>query len=106
MEYLHLPPFFVARGDGVVVAGDVAANQMQNSRAVVLVFKDLAHHKDLLRIALEVATHHAVLWYLEFVYPCKTLVFFVLCAQSQQPVVFERRDKVLAARRDEFKVLL
>ena len=82
------------------------ANQMQCACAGVFVFKDLAHHKDFFRIALEVATHHAVLWYLEFVYPCKTLVFFVLCAQSQQPVVFERRDKVLAARRDEFKVLL
>ena len=42
VKHLHLPPFFVGRGDGVIVAREVTANQMQNADAAVLVFKDLA----------------------------------------------------------------
>ena len=46
MEHLHTSAtVFVVRGDGVVVAGDVAANQMQDAGAAVLVFKDLAYAK-------------------------------------------------------------
>ena len=42
VKHLHLPPFFVGRGNGVIVAREVTANQMQYPRAAVLVFKDLA----------------------------------------------------------------
>ena len=42
VKHLHLPPFFVGRGDGVIVAREVTANQMQDADAAVLVFKDLA----------------------------------------------------------------
>ena len=42
VKHLHSPPFFVARNDSVIVACQVAAHQVQNSRAVVLVSKDLA----------------------------------------------------------------
>ena len=68
MEHLHLPPFFVVRGDGVVVAGDVAANQMQDAGAAVLVFKDLADQVDCTRRPLEPALHSALLWKLQLVY--------------------------------------
>ena len=42
VKHLHLPPFFVACGDGVIVAREVTANQVQSAGAAVLVFKDLA----------------------------------------------------------------
>ena len=42
VKHLNLPPFFVGRGDDVIVACEVTANQMQIADAVVLVFKDLA----------------------------------------------------------------
>ena len=42
VKHLHLPPFFISRGDDVIVAREVTANQMQNAGAAVLVFKDLA----------------------------------------------------------------
>jgi len=32
VKHLHLPPFFVGRGDGVIVARQVAAHQMQGKR--------------------------------------------------------------------------
>lgn len=35
VKYLHLPPFFVGRGDGVIVASQITANQMQYPGAVV-----------------------------------------------------------------------
>jgi len=40
MKHLHLPPFFVGRGDGVIVARQVAAHQMQSTCASVFVCKD------------------------------------------------------------------
>lgn len=52
VKHLHLPPFFVARGDGVIVTSQITANQMQYPGAVVLVFKDLADHKDCFRVSL------------------------------------------------------
>ena len=42
VKHLHLPAFFVGRGNSVIVASQVTASQMQDSRAVVFVFKDLA----------------------------------------------------------------
>ena len=61
VKHLHLPPFFVGRGYSVIVARQVAANRMQNSRAALFVFKDLAHHKDCFRIPLEPAAHRSLL---------------------------------------------
>ena len=62
VKHLHLPPFFVARGDGVIVARQVAAHQMQNSCAIALVFKDPADHQDCFRISFEPALHGGLLW--------------------------------------------
>jgi hypothetical protein len=42
VKHLHLPLFFVGRGDDVIVTHEVAANQVQGAGAAVLVFKDLA----------------------------------------------------------------
>ena len=42
VKHPHLPPFFVGRGDGVIAAREVTANQMQNAGAAVLAFKYLA----------------------------------------------------------------
>ena len=61
MKNLPLPPFFGGRGDGALVASQITANQMQYSRTFVLVFKDLADHKDFFRIALEPAAHASML---------------------------------------------
>ena len=36
VEHLHLPPFLVGRGNGVIVASQVVANQMQDPRTAVL----------------------------------------------------------------------
>ena len=61
VKHLHLPPFFVGRGDAVIVASQVTANQMQDPRAAVFVFKDLADHKDFFRISPEPAAHGSLL---------------------------------------------
>ena len=73
VKHLHSPPFFVARGDSVIVACQVAAHQVQNSRAVVLVSKDLAHYKDFFCIPLESATHRSVLCKIQFIYANKLI---------------------------------
>ena len=91
---LHLPPFFVGCGYGVIVARQVAANQMQNSRAVVFVFKDLAYHKDFCRISLEPAAHRSVLWKIQFIYANKALFLTILLAQSDEAVVLECRNEI------------
>ena len=57
MEHLHLPPFFVARGNGLVVARDVAAYQMQDACTAVLVREDLADQTDLFRIPVQPAVN-------------------------------------------------
>jgi len=62
VKHLHLPPFFVGRGDGVIVASQVTANQMQYSGAVIFVFKELADHKDFFRLSLEPAAHRSLFW--------------------------------------------
>ena len=61
VKHLRLPAFFVARDCSVIVARQVAANQMQYPGTVVFVFKDLAHHKDFPCISLEPAAHRSLL---------------------------------------------
>ena len=106
VKYLHLPPFFVGRGDDVIVAIQVTANQMQDPRAVVLVFKDLADHKDFFRISLEPAAHTSLLWEIQFIYSNKTLFLLVLFTQGDQPVVLECGNEMPALAGDEIEVLL
>ena len=62
MEHLHLPPFFVARGNGLVVARDVAAYQMQDACTAVLVREDLANQTGLFPIPLQPALQGTVFW--------------------------------------------
>lgn len=57
MKHLHLPPFFVGRGNGVIVASEVAADQVQYAGASIFVFKDLANQMDCFRISIELALH-------------------------------------------------
>ena len=106
MKHLHLPPFFVACGDGVIVAREVTANQMQNAGAAILVFKDLADQADCSGRSLEPALHGALLCKLKFVYAYKTLFIPALLTQRHQPVVFQGRYEMLAPARGEIKVLL
>lgn len=106
VKNLHLPPFFVARGDGVIVASQVTANQTQYPGAIVLVFKDLADHKDFFRIALELAAHASLLGEIQFIYSNKTFLFSILFAQGDQPVVLECGNEMSALARDEVEVLL
>ncbi len=42
MKHFHFPPFFVGRGDRVIVTGQISTNQIQNSRTAVFACKDLA----------------------------------------------------------------
>ena len=106
VKHLHLPPFLVGCGNGVIVARQVAANQMQNSRAVVLVFKDLAHHKDFFGISLEPAAHRSVLWKIQFIYASKTFLLAVLFAQGDEAAVLEGGNEMAAPCSDEVEVLL
>ena len=82
-------------------ASQITANQRQYSRTFVLVFKDLADHKDFIRIALEPAAHASLLWKLQLIYASKTLLFPVLFAQGDQTVIFECRNEMLLLASDE-----
>ena len=53
VKHLHLPPFFVGRGDGVIVASQVTANQMQYPRAAAFVFKDCFFDRSTSRFEME-----------------------------------------------------
>ena len=106
VKHLHLPPFFVARSDSVVVASQVTAHQMQYPRAVVFVFKDLADHQDCFRIALEPALHGGLLGEVQLIYTDKALLFSILFALRNQAVVLEGCNEMPALTRDELEVLL
>ena len=99
VKHLYLPPFFVGHGDGVIVAREVTANQVQCTGAAVLVFKDLADPLSNPCTALCSGNSNS---------STRTKRFFlpVLLAQRRRPVVLERRDEVLSPARDEIKILL
>jgi hypothetical protein len=105
VKHIHLPPFFVGRGDGVRVARQVAAHQMQAIRASVFVCKDLAHHKDFIFIALKPAAHYGLLRNIQIFYAQKTLVFPVLIGHGDQSIILQRGDEMPALADDEFEVL-
>ena len=106
MKHLHLPPFFVGRGDLVIVASQITANQMQYPRVAVLVFKNLADQTDCCRIVLEPALHRGLLWEIEFIDPDKTLFLVILFAQRHQPVALEHANEMTLLAGDEFEVFL
>ena len=60
---------------------------MQSSRAVVLVLKDLTHHKDFFCIALEPSSHSGLLGSIQLIYAQKTLFSLVLFVQGVQTEV-------------------
>ena len=66
----------------------------------------LAGDQDFFAVSLEPAAHGAAQWYLQLVYAHKTLLFLVLFAQGNQPVVLERRYEVALFAADKGKVLL
>ena len=106
VKYLHLPAFFVGRGDDVMVVIQVTANQMYDPQVVVVVFKDLADHKYFSRISLEPAAHASLVWEIQFICSNKTLFRLVLFTQCDQPVVLECGNKMPAPAGDEIEVLL
>jgi hypothetical protein len=57
VQHLHLPLFFVGRGDAVIVASQVTASQRQDAGAFVFVCKDLAHPQDCFWVFLEPAVY-------------------------------------------------
>jgi len=79
---------------------------MQYPGTVVFVFKDLADHQDGFRIALEPALHGGFLWEVQLIYTDKALLFSILFAQGDQPVVLECGNEMAALARDELEVLL
>lgn len=75
MEHFHLLSFFISRDEGIIVASQVAANQMQYVRAIVFVFKDLADEKDFFPMSLETTSHGSLPWKIQRISRTKRFFF-------------------------------
>ena len=61
MKHFHVPPFLIDRSDVLAIEGQIAACQMQDAGAAVLVRKNLPYQKDFFAIALQPAVHRLLL---------------------------------------------
>ena len=101
MEDFHFPPFLVDCFNRRLVAVEVAARQIQNPGATVVVRKDLAAQQHGEVKPLEPSLNGFLFRPGQLVDPGKAALLFVFQCQRQRPVAFEGNDEVLAKALDD-----
>jgi len=94
MILLHFPPSLVDRGHPLVVEGQVATGQMQNTLASVLVLEDLLERKQRETHLLQVDLDGGVRSNLQRSDSLIDSTLFVFQTESHLAVAFERHDEL------------